>query len=136
MELIFYSEAANLLGVKLDTLKHAVSRGELTKAGHDGRNVCLIKEQVMLFKGRRLSKSSLNTAKMLEWQRYAEASQGHNIPVPGIEERIQRAAQEGMERGIKQGAMYVAAMLQSDLQELQKKVAPLLEQAGRVQPNF
>lgn len=96
MELIYYTEAAALLGVKLDTLKHAVSRGELTKAAHHGRNVCLIKEQVMLFKGRRLSHDTLKPADKALWHSYAKEAvhdQLANYETPSIED-VKRIAHQ------------------------------------------
>lgn len=80
MELIFYDEAARLLDVSIGSLAHAVSRGELTKAGLLGTKQRLIKEQVMLFRGtnprtggkKRISYNSLTSQEQAIWNRYAD----------------------------------------------------------------
>ncbi len=123
MELIFYDEAARIIGVTVGSLKHAVSRGELTRAGHQGHNQRLIREQVMLFEGRHISRKSLNPTDKEIWQRCAnEASQGLPIETSGLdEEAIRRivaedyalrfremlsGAKELYERGVPQGAFF------------------------------
>lgn len=78
MELIFYDEAASLLGVKVNTINQAIERGILTRAGRNGRNMLLIKEQVMLFTGinqrtgnkKRLSLLALSKGEYSQWQNY------------------------------------------------------------------
>lgn len=79
MQPVFYDEAAEILGVSLDTLTHAVARGELTRAGMQGNRRRLIKEQVLLFAGvnprtghkKRISYDSLSQDEQALWHRYA-----------------------------------------------------------------
>lgn len=78
MELIFYPEAAALLGVKINTINQAIERGILTRAGRQGRKMCLVREQVMLFTGvnhrtgnkKRLSLEALTPEEKRLWQQY------------------------------------------------------------------
>lgn len=77
MELIQYPEAASILSVKMNTINQAIERGVLTRAGRNGRNMLLLKEQVMLFTGnnvhtgnpKRLSLASLSSSEYKQWQR-------------------------------------------------------------------
>ncbi len=79
MEPIFYDKAAEILGVTVGTLAHAVSRGELTRAGMQGSKQRLIKEQVLLFTGinprtghkKRISYDALSEKEQALWHRYA-----------------------------------------------------------------
>lgn len=72
MELIFYDKAAQIIGCTEGSLRHAVSRGELTRAARKGRFLCLIREQVELFKGRRISYNSLSPEDKALWRKYAD----------------------------------------------------------------
>jgi hypothetical protein len=64
---INYEEASNLLGISVGTLKHAIGRGALTRLPRQGVNQLLMKEQVELFKGKRLSLSSLSNEARARW---------------------------------------------------------------------
>lgn len=99
MKLIFYDEAAKILEVSVDTLAHAVSRGELTKAGLQGNRRQLIEEQVILFTGinprtgnkKRISLAALSPAERQAWQHYAdEASKGYTVTAPVVDEEAIR----------------------------------------------
>ena len=96
MELITYNEALDVLERgKIDTIRHAVSRGDLTRAGRQKRNIFLIKEQVELFKGRKISRESLNPSDRIKWERYA--NEVHKAQASGTtidEEAVRRIAQE------------------------------------------
>jgi excisionase family DNA binding protein len=78
MELISYEEAAKILGVSVSTVFSAASRrGVLTRVARTGRNVRLIKDQVLLFvpstgKRKRLSLETLSDEERREWQRYKD----------------------------------------------------------------
>jgi hypothetical protein len=80
MNLIFYNEAAKMLDVSIDTIKHAVLRGDLTTAGTQGNRQRLIREQVLLFSGvnprtgnkKRISYNALSTQEQDLWIRYTD----------------------------------------------------------------
>jgi predicted site-specific integrase-resolvase len=93
MQLILYKEAASLLGVSVGTLKHAVSRGELTKAGLLGNRQQLIKEQVMLFVGtngkkKDMSYNLLSSEEKALWHKYADSLNTANSTSHADIERI------------------------------------------------
>jgi excisionase family DNA binding protein len=104
MELIFYDEAAKILAVSIDTLKQAVSRGELTRAGMQGNRQRLIKEQVNIFTGvnprtgrkKRLSRDALTEYERALWHRYEQETLTPSMPARAIvdEETIRRVAHE------------------------------------------
>jgi len=70
---ITYKEAINILGVVEGSLHHAISRGVLTRLPREGVYQRLIKEQVELFRGKRLSLSALNDRDRRIWQQYHDA---------------------------------------------------------------
>lgn len=72
MELIFYPEASTITGATVGSVAHAVSRGDLTRAGRNGRKLCLIREQVELFRGRHISYDALTEKDKAIWQRCAQ----------------------------------------------------------------
>ncbi|SRR5579885_1195483 len=108
MELIFYDETARLLGVSVDTVKHAVSRGELTTAGTLGNRQRLIKEQVMLFAGvnprtghkKRISYNALSADEQRQWHHYANELDrvGSALATPDIEQIISEKVREELAR--------------------------------------
>lgn len=73
---IKYNDAADLLGVDVGTLRHAVTRGALTRLPRRGQIQPIIREQAMLFKGKRLSLNSLNESARAEWERLAHLANG------------------------------------------------------------
>lgn len=80
MVIVKYDDLVQLLGVDRNTLSHAVSRGILTKLPKQGNVQPFIKEQALLFKGKkRLSLASLNESELNEWNRYAQEAQGSTI---------------------------------------------------------
>lgn len=111
MELMTYNDAAALLDVSIGTLKQAISeRGVLTRAGRAGRNMLLIRKQVMLFAGanprtgnkKRLSFEALSPSELEEWHRLARLAIAgqettQNIPVDQIEEIIDQRVDERMQ---------------------------------------
>lgn len=70
---ITYREAVDILGIVEGSLHHAVSRGVLTRLPREGVYQRLAKEQVELFKGKRLSLSALNDKERRLWQKYHDA---------------------------------------------------------------
>jgi hypothetical protein len=112
MKLISYTEAAQILGIKLDTLYQAVepSRGVLTKAGRRGSNGLLCEEQVRLFLGdnprtgrkKRLSLNALTIEERALWQKYAneasklaqETQQQGTLDINLIDARIEQKIQQ------------------------------------------
>lgn len=108
MELIFYDKAAEILGVTVGTLAHAVSRGELTRAGMQGSKQRLIKEQVTLFAGinprtghkKRISYDALSEQEKALWHRYAnEMNSASTTPAPpDLEKLIDEKIREELAR--------------------------------------
>lgn len=108
MELIFYDKAAKILEVTDSTLAHAVSRGELTRAGMQGNRRLLIEEQVMLFTGvnprtgrkKRISYEGLSEQEKALWNHYACAvNSGSNAPSTlDIEKLIDQKIKEELAR--------------------------------------
>lgn len=109
MQLITYDEAIKILSISSGTLKHAINeRRVLTKAGRNGRNMLLIKEQVMLFTGvnpntgnkKRLSFEALTPAEKQQWHELAAmmdngtVTSKQEIPIEQIEETVKRVARE------------------------------------------
>lgn len=84
---IFYDETAELLGMSVDTLRHAVSRKVLTRFPGEGPRGRLIKEQVMLFANprRRLSLAALKPQERKLWQQYANDTTTSTLPASGEE---------------------------------------------------
>src|SRR5882724_2704419 len=98
MEIISYKEAANLLNMSIDALKHGVMRGVLSRTtlGHNHLRVKLIKEQVELFKGKCLAFKVLTDEEMKIWQWYDE--QAARVFLPGVSSEISQAAIDAMVR--------------------------------------
>lgn len=65
---ILYQDAAADLNISEDALRHGITRGVLTRLPRQGKYRHLIKEQVMLFKGKRLSYSALSVNEKIEWE--------------------------------------------------------------------
>jgi hypothetical protein len=71
---ITYAEAANQLGVSITALRSAATRGLLTRLPRTGQKQPLIREQVMLFKGKsRLSLHVLNAKEKDIWSKCAKS---------------------------------------------------------------
>ena len=58
---ITYAQASEFLGVANNTIAQAVERGVLTKLPREGLQQRLMKEQVALFQGRKLSFGAIDT---------------------------------------------------------------------------
>ncbi len=92
MEIISYKEAAAQLNMSVDALKHGIMRGVLsrTTTGHNSLRVKLIKEQVELFQGKKLTMKQLTPEEKLIWQWYDE--QAARVFLPGISPETSQAA--------------------------------------------
>ena len=99
METVFYDEAAELLGISVDAIRHSVSgkRKALTVLPRQGQKQRLVKEQVMLFKGKRLSLSALSMQERKTWERYASEAYTNTLPASG-EEMIRALARQEVEQ--------------------------------------
>ncbi len=108
---ITYKQASEILGIPVDTLKHAVGRGMLTPLPRQGLERHLISEQVELFKGKRISLATLTKEQKEVWKKYREIATGTastQIDIRGIayspdfveriEKAIERAGVAAMER--------------------------------------
>lgn len=65
---ITYPQAAEVLALKLDTIKQAINRGILTRCVEPHTPASLLTEQVMLFKGKRLSLRDLTLQEAKRWE--------------------------------------------------------------------
>jgi hypothetical protein len=70
MEQITYKQACELLGVKYVTIKDAVLYGKLTRCVYPEKQALLLKAQVELFKGKRISVQSLSLEDRQKWEEY------------------------------------------------------------------
>jgi hypothetical protein len=97
MEKITYKDAAALLGITIDSLRHGIMRGTLSRTT-DGRTryAKLIKEQVELFKGKCLAFKVLTDEEKQIWQWYDE--QAARVFLPGVSTEISQAAIDAMVR--------------------------------------
>lgn len=77
MQQITYAQAAEILDRPYDSVKQAVNRGSLTRCNKRDKLAYLIKEQVVLFKGKgRISPRALSAQELDVWEqakRFAEA---------------------------------------------------------------
>lgn len=73
MELITYKQACELLDVKYVTIKDAVLYSKLTKCAVKG--TYLLKEQVLLFKHKRISLNALTVEEKHSWEEYKEIAE-------------------------------------------------------------
>lgn len=72
METITYREAAKLLNCPLGTINNAVYRKVLTKAPSNSVEQRLIKDQVLLFKGKQFRSSMLSEGELKLWNEYRD----------------------------------------------------------------
>lgn len=96
IEKMTYQEAASYLGVRVDSLKHAIQRGALTPLPRQGLVRYLPAEQVRLFKNKALALSVLTKEEGEAWTRIAEqtgAIQTRPTILPYLTE------EEGLEQG-------------------------------------
>lgn len=108
MNLIFYDEAAKILGFSEDAVRHAAVRGDLTRVGTEGNRQRLIREQVMLFSGinprtgkkKRISYNALTESEKALWQKYANeyARAGQLAAASLDEETVRRMVDEGIQK--------------------------------------
>lgn len=131
MELIYYDKAAEILGVTIGTLAHAVSRGELTRVGMEGTRQRLIKEQVMLFTGinprtgnkKRISYDALSEGEQTQWHRYTndlKTTQASYTSYPTPEDIREEVRKEL--------ARQQQALLQEQKREIERKEEGLIKE--------
>lgn len=78
MQTISYKQAQDILGVKYVTIKDAVLYGRLTKcAGVTGS--LLLKEQVELFRNKKISPNSLNLEERALWEEYKKIAENADL---------------------------------------------------------
>lgn len=80
MQTITYKQAADLLKVKYATIKNSVLYGKLTRCAIPGE-AALLREQVELFKGKRISTKSLNLEEKSLWQEYKKIAENTELLV-------------------------------------------------------
>ncbi len=76
MEQIGYEEAARLIERHPVQVRKAVSHGVLTQVPTTGYRKSLVKEQVLLFKGKQLRLSSLSRDERKQWDIYRDMAEG------------------------------------------------------------
>ena len=78
MQTISYKQACEILGVKYVTIKDAVLYGRLTKcAGVTGS--LLLREQVELFRNKKISLSSLTLEEKALWEEYKKIAENADL---------------------------------------------------------
>lgn len=77
METVTYRQACELLGVKYVTIKDAVLYGRLTKCVTKG--TYLLREQVALFKNKRISLNALTEEEKALWKEYKDIAENPKL---------------------------------------------------------
>lgn len=95
MNTLSYKEASSLLGISVDTLKQAIGRGVITSIPSTHKTKYLMKEQVELFKGKRLSTDDLTPQEKTAWEGYKLAILYPNATTPIQVEPFQATTVEG-----------------------------------------
>jgi len=110
MQKITYSEAANILGVKYITIKHAVMYGRLTRCSVPEKQAMVLKEQVLLFKNKnRISEGVLDTNEKALWSEYKRIAENPELldttnHIGATQEQIiDQIIKNAVEEGIKAG---------------------------------
>ncbi len=106
MEQVTYEEASELLGKHIDNVRRAAMLGVITQIPSAKRVKYFIREQVLLFKGKRLSLSDLNQNERKQWEMYRDAASN---PL-GLD--TVTVIREETQKGIQAFADSVAARLQ------------------------
>ena len=79
MQKITYFQAAGILGVKQDTIKNAVFYDRLTRCVSPTKEAMLLKEQVELFKGKRISPKALSVEEEALWKEYKRIAENSEL---------------------------------------------------------
>lgn len=124
MEQITYKQACDLLGVKYVTVKDAVLYGRLTRCAYPEKQAMLLKKQVELFKGKRISDRALSLEDRQKWEECKRIAENMKSPqllpssvnVSDEEYRLAAVAREAGRQG--------AAMVLTDFV---KQIRPLWE---------
>lgn len=114
-------EAAKLLGVSYGAIRQSVARGDLTRVPMAGRIQHVAKEQVMLFRGKKMLRSSLNGNERKAWEEI-------NAAILGKTKAPVTSSQTTME-----------PLIEYFINELARKIVDEQErrqQAKEAQPNF
>lgn len=112
-EKMTYGEAAIYLGIRVDSLRHAIKRGVLTPFPRQGLYRYIPAEQVRLFKGKPLALSSLTQYEGSVWERIAEQASGkptHHTVLPYLSPEI------GLSQGERFGQNYVRGVYKGILE--------------------
>jgi hypothetical protein len=78
MEQITYKQACEILNVKYVTIKDAVLYGKLTRCVYPEKQAMLLKAQVELFKGKRISVNALSLEDRQKWEEYKSVAMNKN----------------------------------------------------------
>lgn len=93
MDMITYQEAAKILDVQYETIKHAVYNRKLTRCATGTRHALLLRQQVELFSGKHgISENYLTNEERERWEKYktiAEKGDNKDIERSDIEEALE-----------------------------------------------
>lgn len=79
LQKITYKHAAEILEVKYATIKNAVLYRKLTRCVSPVNETLLLREQVELFKGKRISEKALNLEEKALWDQYKKIAENTNL---------------------------------------------------------
>lgn len=79
MQKITYRQAAELLGVQYETIKNAVFYNRLTKCATSSSESMLLREQVELFRNKRISTKKLNLEERRLWEEYKKIAESTEL---------------------------------------------------------
>lgn len=73
---VTYEQAAEILGVHVQTIKQAIAKGVLTRCLEPKTPASLLTEQVTLFKGKRISIRDLTVQEVNRWEGFKNQALG------------------------------------------------------------
>ena len=79
MRMITYKQAAELLEIKYATIKNSVLYGKLTRCALSTGEAMLLREQVELFKNKRISLKALNIKEKELWEEYKKIAENSEL---------------------------------------------------------
>lgn len=94
-EKITYKQAGELLDKDYETITQAVSRrGVLTRCINPVKSARILRKQVELFKGKRLSLQALNLEELEEWKRLKAIAESTDEEIETLQERVTEITNE------------------------------------------
>ena len=149
MDFITIEQTAALLNVVVTSVRSAIVRGALTRAGHQGRNVLLIKQQVLLFSGnnprtghqKRMSLEALNANELEQWHMLEKASKIADTPrLIDVDAIIETKVSEHVNEKLRTFIdLQVTESINKELMPFRpffEALKPLFEQGNNISANF